>query len=146
VGKGALAPCPPFFAGGHAEFIIGRAFARPVGFAHPAQAHCLSLTPRRIPLSSAPRQTLGDDMDDEKSILEQATDAMSSVADATKQAAKTAVKKVKKAVKKVAKKVTPKKTKKTKKAAKKSSAKKSAKKAVKKSAKKKKKKAKKSKR
>jgi hypothetical protein len=40
VGKGATAPCPPFIDsltlnGGHAEFIIGRAFARPVGFAHP---------------------------------------------------------------------------------------------------------------
>ena len=40
VGKGALfAPCPPSIRitsnGGHAEFIIGRAFARPVGFAHP---------------------------------------------------------------------------------------------------------------
>jgi len=38
VGKGALAPCPPFpfrDVGGHAEFIIGRAFARPVGFCPP---------------------------------------------------------------------------------------------------------------
>src|SRR5882672_7036785 len=40
VGKGAFAPCPPSIQivasnGGHAEFIIGRAFARPVGFAHP---------------------------------------------------------------------------------------------------------------
>jgi len=39
-GKGALAPCPPQYAdapgGGLAEFIIGRAFARPVGLAHPA--------------------------------------------------------------------------------------------------------------
>ena len=37
VDKGALAPRPPFpfrDVGGHAEFIIGRAFARPVGFAH----------------------------------------------------------------------------------------------------------------
>jgi hypothetical protein len=38
--KGAIAPCPPSIGslvlnGGHAEFIIGRAFARPVGFAHP---------------------------------------------------------------------------------------------------------------
>ena len=33
-GKGALAPCPPSLNGGHA---IGRAFARPVDFAHPAQ-------------------------------------------------------------------------------------------------------------
>src|SRR6267142_4296818 len=36
MGKGAFAPCPPLLrCGGHAEFIIGRAFARPVGFAHP---------------------------------------------------------------------------------------------------------------
>src|ERR1700687_5973399 len=43
VGKGALAPCPPFpfrDVGGHAEFIIGRAFARPVGFAHPTGPAC----------------------------------------------------------------------------------------------------------
>jgi len=97
--------------------------------------------------------TLGDDMDDEKPVLEQMTDAMSSAAEATKEAAKTAVKKVRKAAKRVAKKVTPnkkaaKKSKTAKKAGKKSSkksAKKSAKKAVKKTAKKKKK-AKKSKR
>jgi hypothetical protein len=95
--------------------------------------------------------TLGDDMDDEKPVLEQMTDAMSSAADATKEAAKTAVKKVRKAAKRVAKKVTPKKkaAKKAKKAAKKSTAKKSAKKSAKKAVKKvakKKKKAKKSKR
>ena len=40
VGKSALALCPPSISiailnGGHAEFIIGRALARPVGFAHP---------------------------------------------------------------------------------------------------------------
>jgi len=40
VGKGALGAVPtisPIAAlnAGHAEFIIGRAFARPVGFAHP---------------------------------------------------------------------------------------------------------------
>src|SRR6266478_3654898 len=80
-------------------------------------------------------KTLGDDMDDEKSVLEQLTDAMSNAAGATK----TAVKKVKKAARKVAKKVTPKKAKKAKKASKKSPAKKSAKKAGKKAAKKKKK-------
>jgi deoxyribodipyrimidine photolyase len=101
--------------------------------------HRLPLTPRRNPLSLSLRQTLGDDMDDEKSVLEQMTDAMSSAAGATKEAAKTAVKKVKKAAKKVAKKVTPKKAKKAKKAAKKSSPKKSAKKAGKKAVKKKKK-------
>jgi len=37
----ALAPCPPQYAdapgGGLAEFITGRAFARPVGLAHPSQ-------------------------------------------------------------------------------------------------------------
>jgi len=48
-------------------------------------------------------KTLGDDMDDEKSVLEQMTDAMSNAAGATKEAAKTAVKKVKKAARKVAK-------------------------------------------
>ena len=42
VGKGALAPCPPSIRvfevhGGHAEPVIGRAFARPVGFAHPTK-------------------------------------------------------------------------------------------------------------
>src|SRR4029450_9978650 len=42
VGKGALATCPPSILdrdihGGHAEPVIGRAFARPVGFAHPAE-------------------------------------------------------------------------------------------------------------
>jgi hypothetical protein len=40
VGKGALTPCPPYhwfcsWKGGHAEPVIGRALARPVGFAHP---------------------------------------------------------------------------------------------------------------
>jgi hypothetical protein len=88
--------------------------------------------------------TLGDAMDDDKSMLQTATDAVSSAASAATDAAKTAVKKVKKAAKKVAKKVTPKKAKK---AAKKYA--KKAKKAVKKAAKKapkKKKKAKKSKR
>ena len=88
--------------------------------------------------------TLGDDMDDDKSIVQTATEAVSSAASATTAAAKTAVKKVKKAAKKYAKKVTPKKAKK---AAKKYA--KKAKKAVKKYAKKapkKKKKAKKSKR
>jgi len=98
--------------------------------------------------------TLGDDMDDEKPVLEHVTDAMSSAAEATKEAAKTAVKKVRKAAKRVAKKVTPKKkaakkSKKAKKAGKKSAAKKSAKKSAKKAVKKnakKKKKAKKSKR
>src|SRR6267142_412102 len=36
MGKGAFAPCPPLQrCGGHAEPVIGRAFARPVGFAHP---------------------------------------------------------------------------------------------------------------
>jgi deoxyribodipyrimidine photolyase len=91
--------------------------------------------------------TLGDDMDDDKSILEQATDAMSSAASATTDAAKVVAKKAKKAAKKVAKKVTPKKkAKKSKKAGKKSSAKKSAKKAAKKTTPKKKKKAKKAKR
>jgi deoxyribodipyrimidine photo-lyase len=100
----------------------------------------LPLTPRRIPLSLSLRQTLGDDMEDEKSVLEQMTDAMSSAAGATKKAAKSAVKKVKKAAKKAAKKVTPKKkAKRAKKASKKSSAKKSAKKAGKKAAKKRKK-------
>src|SRR5882757_6045573 len=72
--------------------------------------------------------TLGDDMDDEKPVLEQMTDAMSSAAEATKEAAKTAVKKVRKAAKRVAKKVTAKK-----KAAKKSRTAKKAKKAGKKS-------------
>jgi len=98
--------------------------------------------------------TLGDDMDDEKPVLEQMTDAMSSAAEATKETAKTAVKKVRKATKRVAKKVTPKKkaakkSKTAKKAGKKSAAKKSAKKSAKKAVKKtakKKKKAKKSKR
>src|SRR5437763_14315428 len=83
-------------------------------------------------------KTLGDDMDEEKSVLEQMTDAVSNAAGATKEDAKTAVKKVKKAARKVAKKMTPKKTKKAKKASKKSSAKKSAKRAGKKAAKKKK--------
>src|SRR6202022_71542 len=64
--------------------------------------------------------TLGDAMDDDKPILEQMTDAMSTAATATTDAAKTVVKKVKKAAKKVAKKkkVTPKKAKKAKKASK----------------------------
>src|SRR5437879_8263937 len=57
-------------------------------------------------------KTLGDDMDEEKSVLEQMTDAVSNAAGATKEAAKTAVKKVKKAARKVAKKMTPKKAKK----------------------------------
>ena len=61
-------------------------------------------------------------MDDEKPVLEQTTDAISSVADATKEAVKAVVKKVKKAARKAAKKVMPKK-----KAAKKSNAKKAAK-------------------
>src|ERR1700733_14338767 len=73
--------------------------------------------------------TLGDAMDDDKSIVQTATDAVSSAASATTAAVKTVAKKVKKAAKKVAKKVTPKKAKKAKKAGKKSSAKKSAKKA-----------------
>src|SRR6266446_1525353 len=84
-------------------------------------------------------KTLRDDMDDEKSVLAQMTEAVSNAAGATKEAAKTAVKKVKKTARKVAKKVTPNKAKKAKKASKKSSAKKSAKKAGKKAAKKKKK-------
>jgi hypothetical protein len=84
-------------------------------------------------------KTLGDDMDDEKSVLAQMTDAMSNAAGATKEAAKTAVKKVKRAARKVARKVRQKKAKKAKKASKKSSAKKSAKKTGKKAAKKKKK-------
>jgi uncharacterized protein YifE (UPF0438 family) len=41
-------------------------------------------------------RTLGDDMDDEKPVLEQATDAMSTAAIATKEAVSTAVKKVRK--------------------------------------------------
>jgi deoxyribodipyrimidine photolyase len=96
--------------------------------------------------------TLGDAMDDDKPILEQMTDAVSTAAAATTDAAKTVVKKVRKAARKVTKKVTPKKAKKAKKAPKKSSAKKSAKKSPKKSKKatkkvaRKKKKAKKSKR
>jgi hypothetical protein len=53
VGKGALAPCPPSFSriafGGHAEPVIGRAFARPVGFAHPT--NCL---PRRFQSPHSP--------------------------------------------------------------------------------------------
>jgi len=53
--------------------------------------------------------TLGDDMEDEKSMLQTATDAVSSAASATTAAAKTVAKKVKKAAKKYAKKVTPKK-------------------------------------
>ena len=47
----------------------------------------------------------GDDMDDDKPIIEQATDAISSAATTTTEAVKTAVKKVRKAAKKVAKKV-----------------------------------------
>src|SRR5216683_765589 len=62
--------------------------------------------------------TLGDAMDDDKPILEQMTDAVSTAATATADAAKTVVKKVKKAAKKVAKKVTPKKARKAKKASK----------------------------
>jgi deoxyribodipyrimidine photolyase len=92
--------------------------------------------------------TLGDAMDDDKSIVQTATDAVSSAASATTAAVKTVAKKVKKAAKKVAKKVTPKKAKKAAKKAAKKYAKK-AKKAVKKYAKKapkKKKKAKKGKR
>src|SRR3978361_2389890 len=73
--------------------------------------------------------TLGDAMDDDKSIVQTATDAVSSAASATTAAVKTVAKKVKKTAKKVVKKVTPKKAKK---AGKKSSAKKSAKKAGKK--------------
>jgi deoxyribodipyrimidine photolyase len=84
-------------------------------------------------------KTPGDDMDDEKSVLEQMTDAISNAAGATKEAAKTAVKEVRRAAKKVAKKVRSKKAKKAKKASKKSSVKKSAKKVGKKAAKKKKK-------
>jgi hypothetical protein len=56
--------------------------------------------------------TLGDAMDDDKSMVQTATDAVSSAASAATAAGKTAVKKVKKAAKKVAKKVTPKKAKK----------------------------------
>jgi deoxyribodipyrimidine photolyase len=74
--------------------------------------------------------TLGDAMDDDKPILEQMTDAVSTAAAATTDAAKTVVKKVRKAARKVTKKVTPKKAKKT---PKKSSAKKSGKKSPKKS-------------
>ena len=47
--------------------------------------------------------TLGDDMDDDKPVLDQVTDAVSSAATATSEAAKTVVKKVKKAAKKVGK-------------------------------------------
>ena len=64
----------------------------------------------RIPLSLRLRQTLGDDMDDDKPILEQVTDAVSTRRDATTEAATTVVKKVRKAAKKVAKKVMPKKS------------------------------------
>jgi deoxyribodipyrimidine photolyase len=74
--------------------------------------------------------TLGDAMDDDKSIVQTATDAVSSAASATTAAAKTVAKKVKKAAKKYAKKVTPKKKKK--KAGKKPPAKKSKKYAKKK--------------
>src|ERR1700733_4283820 len=56
--------------------------------------------------------TLGDAMDDDKSIVQTATDAVSSAASATTAAVKTVAKKVKKAAKKYAKKVTPKKAKK----------------------------------
>jgi hypothetical protein len=110
-----------------------------------------SLTAFRIPLSSPHRQHWGCDMDDDKPIIEQATDTISGAAEATTEAVKTAVKKVRKAAKKVAKKVTKKKAAKkapkAKKAAKKAkkAGKKAAKKAPKKAAKKKKK-AKKSKR
>jgi hypothetical protein len=55
VGKGALAPCPPCHqskGGGHAEPVIGRAFARPVGFAHPTR----SAQARRTRWRSATRQ------------------------------------------------------------------------------------------
>ncbi len=95
------------------------------------------------PAIVAASTTLGDDMDDDKPILEQVTDAVSSAATATAEAAKTAVKKVKKAAKKAKKavkkavtKAPKKKAKKAKKAGKKSAVKKSAKKAGKKTAKK----------
>jgi hypothetical protein len=111
-----------------------------------------ALTAFRIPLSSSHRQHWGCDMDDDKPITEQATDAISGAAEATTETVKTAVKKVRKAAKKVAKKVTKKKAakkapkakkaaKKEKKAGKKA-AKKAAKKAPKKAAKKKAKKSK----
>src|SRR5882757_4587447 len=58
--------------------------------------------------------TLGDAMDDDKSIVQTATDAVSSAASATTAAVKTVAKKVKKAAKKYAKKA-PKKKKKAKK-------------------------------
>jgi deoxyribodipyrimidine photo-lyase len=116
-----------------------------------------ALTGFGISLSSSSRQPLGEDMDDDKPVIEQATDALSAAAMATTDAVTTAAKKVGKAAKKVAKKVMPKKkakkAKKTAKKAAKKTVKKSAKKATKKSAKKtakkvskKKKKAKKSKR
>ncbi|HEV7408470.1 MAG TPA: deoxyribodipyrimidine photo-lyase, partial [Bradyrhizobium sp.] len=117
-----------------------------------APASGSTLTPTGIPLSLRLRSTLGDDMDDDKPVLEQTTDAIGNAADAAKEAVKTVAKKVRKAARKAAKKVMPKKAKKAKKASKKSSAKKSAKKAGKKAAKKtakkagKKKKARKSKR
>jgi hypothetical protein len=113
-------------------------------------SHRIRFTHLRIPLSLSFRQTLGDNMDDEKPV-EPMMEAPSPVVEPPKAPAKKP--KARKAAKKVAKKVMPKKAKKAKKAGKKAAAKKSAKKAVKKSAKKatkkaakKKKKAKKSKR
>jgi hypothetical protein len=114
-------------------------------------SHRIRFTHLRIALSLSFRQTLGDNMDDEKPV-EPMMEAPSPVMEPPKAPAKKPAK-ARKAAKKVAKKVMPKKAKKAKKAGKKAAAKKSAKKAVKKSAKKatkkaakKKKKAKKSKR
>jgi hypothetical protein len=67
VGKGALAPCPPSSVvpviGGHAEPVIGRAFARPVGFAHPTKPNMTSrsrdtMRPR-FEINSAPKKKEG---------------------------------------------------------------------------------------
>src|SRR5947199_8317251 len=101
------------------------------GFAHPTNSSPRDREPRRLFKQSANRlslrlrQPLGDAMDDDKSMLQTATDAVSGAASATTAAAKTAVKNVKKAANRYAKNVTPKKANKAKKAAKKSSAKKS---------------------
>jgi hypothetical protein len=91
----------------------------------------IRFTHLRIPLSLSLRQTLGDNMDDEKPV-EPMMDVPSPVMEPPKAPAKKPAK-ARKAAKKVAKKVMPKKAKK---AGKKAAAKKSAKKAVKKSAKK----------
>ena len=108
---------------------LGKTYPEPivdhrVGRERALAAYARVRTPERIALLYTPENsaivaastTLGDDMDDDKPVLEQVTDAMSSAATATAEAAKTAVKKVKKAAKKVAKKVTPKKAVKAKKA------------------------------